>query len=388
MKTEIAIPLPELTEPQAHRCAETRQALRQMETVQGAIYFDRYMDFVLYDTRFGYYRTASETIGSAGDFVTLPESTTLFARTLASVAADLIHAGLPPTLIEVGPGTGRLSHAMSHELLRLECVPDQHLLIEPSPTQTKRQAALWSRDQHSGVRTPEWQVQLPAEEWSGLVILNEIIDAWPVALVEKAASGWFEWGVKVRGQTLSWQALPVRPGTQHMLENLESQYGPFPVPYRTEWNLSLDTRLRALLKNCREGCAIVIDYGYPRRLYYHPERYHGTLACYLQHRTYADPLYAPGVQDITAMVDFTALAEAFEGAGWDLDGFARLAPFVLAAQGWEENPAEQEHWTWIQDMLRLTNPEEAGELFRVMMCTKGKAPSWAGWIQCDESERL
>jgi SAM-dependent MidA family methyltransferase len=388
MKTEIAIPLPELTESQVRRCAGTREALGQLENVEGAVYFDRYMDFVLYDPGFGYYQAASETIGPAGDFVTLPESTTLFARTLASVAADLFRMGLPHTIIEVGPGTGRLSLAMSRELLRLECVPDQHLLIEPSPIQTRRQAALWSREKSSGIRLPEWKVRPPAEEWSGLMVLNEIVDAWPVVLMEKAASGWFEWGVNVKGPTLSWQALPLRAGTQLMLENLESQYGPFPVPYRTEWNPSLDTRLKALLGNCREGCAIVIDYGYPRRLYYHPERYRGTLACYLQHRTHADPLYAPGAQDITAMVDFTALAEAFEEAGWTLDGFARMAPFVLAARNWEGTPSGQEHWTWIQDVLRLTSPEEAGELFRVMIHTKGKVPSWEGWDQCDESERL
>jgi SAM-dependent MidA family methyltransferase len=389
MKTEILTPLPELTEQQAGHCAKAREALGQMERALGPIYFDRYMDFVLYDARLGYYQIAAETIGPAGDFVTLPESTPLFARTLASVAADLFRAGLSRNLIEVGPGTGRLSLAMSRELLRLGCVPDRHLLLEPNLFQRGRQEALWAQKAIPGIPLPEWLDQLPVEGWSGFLVLNEIVDAWPVALMEKAASGWFEWGVGVTDGALSWRRLPLRSPTREMLETLESECGTLPVPYRTEWNRSLGVRLRAILTGCREGCAMVIDYGYPKRLYYHPERCRGTLACYLDHRTHADPLYAPGAQDITAMVDFTALAEAMEGVGWTLAGFARLAPFVLVAGAWEEADLDgHTRQQWIQDVLRLTGPEEAGELFRVMMCTKGQVPLWPGWTQCDESDRL
>lgn len=362
--------------------------LGRVEACEGPLYFDRYMDRALYHPEWGYYRQAASPIGARGDFVTLPETTPLFGRTLARVLAELFGAGLERTLIEVGPGSGRLTGQLVGELTRAGVPPAHCILVEPN-------RALWSGQQAGlagfGETTFEWRTE-PPPAWAGVLVMNEIVDALPIARVEKGGSGWFEWGVGVRSGQLVFEPLPLRAPVGRILAEIEAGYGLLPVGYRTECNPTLGEALAPMLSGAAEGYACVIDYGYSRQHYYHAERSRGTLQCYFRHLVHDDPLHAPGVEDLTAMVDFTALAEVAGQAGFELAGFAPLAPFVLAAgipAGPDPAAGDAEaHLRWVREVLRLTDPHETGELFKIMMLAKGEVPEVGVFAACDQSDRL
>jgi len=370
------------------------ERLGLLRETEGPLYFDRYMECVLYDPSLGYYRQGQSPIGTAGDFVTLPETTPLFGETLSRMFAPLYEAGLERTLVEIGPGTGRLAGQIAGALARAGTPLDHCILVEPDRGLWPRQQAFLSTLRGTEGTPFEWCTN-PPPEWSGLLVMNEIVDAFPVALVEKGGSGWFEWGVRVRAGRLIFEPLTLRAPVRHALEEIEEALGPLAAGYRTECNPTLGTRLGAILSGCANGCALVVDYGYSRRHYYHPDRRMGTLQCYFRQLVHEDPLHAPGVEDLTAMVDFTALAQAAVDAGFELAGYAPLAPFLLAAglvgaenSGRPNRADGVEHTRWVREVLRLTDPHETGELFKVMMFAKGAVPDVAAFASCDQSDRL
>lgn len=360
----------------------------EITDAEGLVYFDRYMDCALYEPGLGYYRRGRPPIGHAGDFVTLPETTPLFAESLARVFAPLYAGGLERTLVEIGPGTGGLAGQLTLALERAGTPLDQCILVEPDPAAWSLQQS-WLAGPRKQSRTHfEWCPD-PPTKWEGIVVLNEIVDAFPVARVEKGRSGWFEWGVALRSGQPVFEPMSLRASVGDELAGIEALLGPLPEGYRTECRPGLATRLGTLLTGCTRGYACIIDYGYSRRHYYHPDRGMGTLQCFFRQLVHDDPLHAPGVEDLTAMVDFTRLAEAVDASGFELAGYAPLAPFVLATgliDGGSPDAARQSDW--VRQVLRLTGPHEAGELFKVMMLARGKVPPVAVFASCDQSERL
>ncbi len=370
------------------------QRLAEIRREEGPLYFDRYMDSILYDPRRGYYRQGKSPIGAQGDFVTLPETTPLFAETLARVLAPCFAAGLKRTLIEVGPGSGRLAEGLVRALGQIGMELEHYVLVEPDRGLWPAQQALLTSCLPDRALPFVWS-ESPPTDWSGMLVMNEIVDAWPVALVEKSESGWVEWGVDICAGCPTLEKLPLRASVGACISRIEAQVGPLPVCYRTECNPALEAQLGRILAGCGDGVALIIDYGHSRRHYYHPERSMGTLQCYLHQLVHDDPLYAPGVQDVTAMVDFTALAEAGERLGWALSGYAPLAPFLLAAglletarPGLPDPAGRVDEVPRSREILRLTEPHESGELFKVMMLEKGDVPDVAVFADSDQSDRL
>jgi SAM-dependent MidA family methyltransferase len=335
----------------------------------GWIPFARYMDLALNAPGEGYYAGGARKFGAEGDFVTAPELGTLFARTLARQLRPLLADG--GALLEVGAGSGALAAQLVREL---DC---DYLILETSADLRERQRA------RLGDRV-RWVDTLP-QGFRGVVVANEVVDAMPVHAVAWRAGGIFERGVSDR---LAWEE---RPAQGELLE--QARRIDVPVPYESEIGLVGQAWMRSVAKALEKGVMLVIDYGFPRREYYHPQRAAGTLMCHHRHTSHADVFRRPGGEDLTAHVDFSALAGAAREAGLDVLGYATQAQFlvncgitdVLA----EANVENALHYAPLAaEANRLLSPAEMGELFKVLAVGRGVPTPLGGFSRNDRSHTL
>ena len=331
----------------------------------GWISFARYMELALHEPGLGYYAGGARKFGAQGDFVTAPELGSLFGRTLARQLRGF------PRLLEIGAGSGALADVLTREL---RC---EYLILETSADLRERQRQrLLERVRHID--------RLP-ERFRGAVLANEVADAIPVHIVHWTAEGIMERGVT---SNLQWAD---RPATGVLLE--EAQKIEVPAPYVSEINLAARAWMRALVDALEEGAIFVIDYGFPRHEYYHPQRATGTLMCHHRHKAHGDPFAHPGEEDITAHVDFTALAEAAHEAGAEVLGYASQAQFLVncgitdvLGQANVENAL---HYAPIAAQAqKLLSPAEMGELFKVLAVGKRLPGPLAGFTRGDRSHTL
>ena len=378
----------QLPEPSADALQASRALLiliaDEIRLQGGWISFARYMELALYAPGLGYYSGGAAKLGKDGDFTTAPEITPLFGKTLAQAAQDLLRQSAPQ-ILEFGAGTGRLAFDILTELKACGVRLDSYGIVELSGELRARQQDLL-RD-FPQVR---WHDQLP-ETFSGVVLGNEVLDAMPVHLVVKAAGAWLERG-------LAWQdgklAYDDRPCAEHLIAQIPDA-DQLPDGYLTEVHPHARAFMAALsrmLANGGAAAAILIDYGFPAAEYYLPQRDQGTLMCHYRHHAHPDPLYLPGLQDITSHVDFTAMAQAAIDAGAELFGYASQAAFLLAAGLGEilmrSSPADPlQFLPQANAVQRLTSPAEMGELFKVMVIGKGVQLADA-FTRGDRSHRL
>ena len=336
----------------------------------GWISFARYMEIVLHAPGAGYYAGAAPKFGPQCDFVTAPELGTLFGRTLARQIADLgVHE-----VLELGAGSGALADTL---LTKLGC---PYSILETSGNLRARQQA------RLGERV-SWLERLP-ERIDGVVLANEVVDALPVHAVAWRPEGVVERGVSLIGGRLAWSE---RPATGELLAVASAL--PVQAPYESEIALVARAWMRELAMRLERGVILVIDYGFPRREYYHPQRSMGTLMCHHRHRAHGDPFAHPGDEDVTAHVDFTALAEAAVDAGLEVLGYATQAHFlvncgitdVLA----EANIDNALHYAPLAaEAQKLLSPSEMGELFKVLAVGRGVARPLLGFAHGDRAATL
>jgi SAM-dependent MidA family methyltransferase len=329
----------------------------------GWISFARYMELALQ----AYYGRSDQQFGARGDFVTAPELGSLFGRTLARQIEQLGEK----RILELGAGSGALAETLLKEL---QC---EYLILETSGALRGRQAARLG-DQVKFLDT------LP-ETWRGVIIANEVVDAMPVHAV-----GWRSEGVVERGVSaqLTWEE---RPASGRLLE--EAKAIEVPVPYDSEIGLAGRAWMRSLAARLDAGAIFVIDYGFPRHEYYHPQRSMGTLMCHTRHRAHGNPFERPGEEDITAHVDFSALARAAREAGLDVLGYATQAQFLVncgitdvLAQANLENALR--YTPIAAEAQKLLSPAEMGELFKVLALGRGVKQPLMGFSRGDRSNTL
>lgn len=335
----------------------------------GWISFARYMQLALHEPGLGYYASGARKFGAAGDFVTAPELGSLFGRTLAR---QLVEIGGP--VLELGAGSGALAETL------LRQADFEYRILETSAELRQRQ------QRRLGARV-EWLERLP-ERIRGVVIANEVADAMPVQAVAWRAQGILERGVGLAERGLAWRE---RPATGELLR--EAQKIDVPVPYESEIGLAARAWMGTLCERLDHGVLIVTDYGFPRHEYYHPQRSSGTLMCHHRHRAHADPLLHPGEEDITAHVDFSALAEAALAAGAEMLGYATQAQFLvncgITEVLGEANAANALHYAPIAaEAQRLLSPAEMGELFKVLAVGRGVKQPLTGFSSGDRSHTL
>lgn len=367
---------------------------REMSQQEGRLAFDRFMELALYAPGLGYYAAGARKFGEAGDFVTAPEISPLFGRCVARQCRQVLAFLDGGDLLEFGAGTGALAADLLLELEALASLPGRYLILELSPDLRQRQReTLAARAPHLLDRV-EWLDALPDPGFRGAVVANEVLDAMPVSRFRIGEDGVREGFVCWRdeGFRAFWDE-PLTPGLEEAVSALQECLGGFDAGYESELNLRAGPWLRELAQSMEAGAVLLIDYGYPRTEYYHPQRSAGTLLCHYRHRAHGDPLILPGLQDITAHVDFTAVARAGLDAGFDLGGYTTQAHFLLGC-GLDALIAASDphdvkaHLTLMQGVKRLTLPSEMGERFQVLALTRRLDRPLAGFSLRDLRGRL
>lgn len=347
-----------------------------IDAAGGTLPFDGFMDAALYAPGLGYYVNGRRRFGAQGDFVTAPELSPLFARALAAQVAQGLRAIGCGEILEVGAGSGRLAADLLAELERLQQLPGRYLILDLSPDLRAQQAETLLRLVPHLVERVVWLDALPVAGFNGVVLANELLDALPVQRFRRMQEGFEEQYVARRhGQLVAVWDRPHSPGLAVALQRLDAAVGGFAQGYVSEINLRLAAWLRALAAGLQRAAVLLIDYGYSRREYYHPQRSSGTLICHYRHHAFADALLLPGLADITANIDFTAAALAAQAAGLAVAGYTTQANFLFDC-GLERLLGEfdpQDVGTYlpvVQGVKQLTLPTGMGERFKVLALTK------------------
>jgi SAM-dependent MidA family methyltransferase len=383
--------MPPLPEPGPDALAHSQQFVRHIQgeihCAGGWIPFARYMELVLYAPGLGYYAAGARKFGAAGDFVTAPELTPLFPGALARQVIQVLEA-CPGDILELGAGSGRLALEVLLELERSGHLPGRYSILEVSPDLQARQRQLFQEEAPHLLQRVTWLERLPTS-LSGVVLANEVLDALPVHLLHRQGGVLRERGVGTSEEgRFIWQ--------DRHLENAEliaaAEHLPGGGDYLTEVCPAASGLVRSLGSMLDCGCLFFLDYGFPRAEFYHPQRSMGTLMCHYRHHAFDDPFYLPGLTDITAHVDFTAVADAGLEAGLVIMGYATQAHFLvncgvldLLAE-WE--PGSRDYLRQSAAVQKLLTPSEMGELFKVMALGKGLNTPLLGFAHGDRRHTL
>ena len=335
--------------------------------------FTRFMELALYAPGLGYYAAGARKFGHDGDFVTAPEISPMFARCLAMQARQVLEK-TGGVILELGPGSGVLAADLFGELADQGAMPERYLLLEVSPDLRERQQRLIAERHPAHRERFTWIDTLPTEI-RGFVIANEVLDVVPFALVHRDAAGEVhERGVALSESGFAWEDAPLPDGD--LRRRALAILPPGSDEYLTEVGLASEALVRTIAANLAAGIALFIDYGFAQREYYHPQRSMGTMRCHYRHRFHGDPFFLPGLQDITAHVDFTAMANAAESVDADVLGYTTQAYFliscglaVLVSSGDPTMTLSRLKAT--SAVHRLIGPSEMGELFKVLAIGRG-----------------
>ena len=380
---------------QQHSARLAEVVRTEIEANGGMIPFRHYMELALYAPGLGYYAAAgSDRLTETADFITAPGVSPLFARCLARQCAEVLKELGGGDVFEPGAGSGEFAAEMLAELERLEALPGRYRILEPSPAlqdaqgKTIRERVPWLADR------VEWLHAWP-ETFEGVVVANELLDALPVEGFRVGERGPEQRCTVVDGARFADSWRPAPNELAQAIARLEADLGrPLPQGYVSEIQTAYGGWFDGLAESLRRGAVLLIDYGYVRSEYYLPEREMGTLVCTRAHRAHDDPYDWPGLDDITAFVDFTAVTEAATAAGFELEGFTPQAQFLFAtglesiAESALTAGDERERMLASQTIKRLTLPGEMGEKFNVIGFSKGLEQTLTGFSQRDLSRRL
>jgi len=388
--------LPPLTPDEAaHTAAVTACIARDIAAAGGWIPFSRYMELALYAPGLGYYSAGTQKFGRSGDFVTAPELTPVFAGCLATQVAEVLDRLGGGEVLEFGAGSGILAAELLESLAARGPLPRRYRILEVSGELRERQRRLLA------LRVPQffdrigWLEALPAAPWNGVILANEVVDALPVDRFRVAAGAVLDIGVSVEDGRLVWQEHTARGATLEALRHIERDLRePLADGFTGELRARDGAWLPGIAASLAQGMVLLVDYGLPRRQFYHPDRSGGTVRCYFRHRQHADPLLHPGLTDITASVDFTALAEAATEAGLTVAGFATQAHFLMSL-GLDRELAERAapldaagRAALAQSVATLLLPGEMGERFKVLALTRGIEAPLSGFAFRDLAATL
>ncbi len=377
---------PPSTEAIAHSNTLCSLIHQEINRNGGWISFARFMEMALYAPGLGYYAAGARKFGAAGDFVTAPELSALFGRTLARQLIEITQASAPH-ILELGAGSGKLAVDILLELQRLDALPDSYLILELSADLRERQRALIATQLPALADRVRWLDALP-QDFRGAIIANEVLDAVPVHLIQHSAGNFVERGVTSLDGEFAWADQPLSESLAASLPGID-----LPDDYLTEISPAAAALVASLCKCLAQGGLIFIDYGFGAREYYHPQRTCGTLMCHYRHHAHDNPFLYPGLQDITAHVDFTAVADAAVKHGAHFLGYTTQAYFLLnngildfMKEVSPENPSA--YLPLSAQFQKLTSPAEMGELFKVIALGKNLQIPLRGFERGDFSRLL
>ncbi len=359
--------------------------------------FVEFMHLALYHPICGYYSSELPKIGLEGDFITAPHLTPLFGYTVATQCQDVLSTLSDPIIFEFGAGLGRLCVDVLKHLERLESLPKTYQILEVSGFLKQKQQELIQQEIPHLASKIEWLSSWPQKSFSGVILANEVLDAMPVHRFLQTDEDLFELHVGLDA-TQQLTLIPQKCDNPKLLEYIKNALPPFEGVYQSEANLFLDDWLKQCSQMLETGLFLIFDYGFPRLEYYHPDRNQGTIMCHERHKSHVNALLNPGRQDITAHVDFTHVAEAAYDAGFKIAGYTSQAAFLLA-NGLLDLVTEQQNQfialhqepkrLRLQQAIRqLLQPEEMGELFKVMGLTRNFDAPLRGFLMQDKRRTL
>ncbi|MBT8129616.1 MAG: SAM-dependent methyltransferase [Gammaproteobacteria bacterium] len=360
----------------------------------GGIPFSRFMHLALYAPGLGYYSSGSRKFGEKGDFITAPEVSSLFSQCIARQLQQVLNEIETPDVLEFGAGSGAMAADMLIELERLDALPEHYCIIELSAGLRERQRQTITEKAAHLLDRVQWLDRLPGVAFQGVIVANEVLDAMPVECFRINEGTVEQLRVVANGDQLLPAYAMAEDTIIEQVRIIEQHRGAaFNDGYCSEFNPAINPWLASLYDGLERGLVLLIDYGYPVQEYYLDERDNGTLICHYQQRAHADPLWYPGLQDITAFVDFSAVASAAADAGFDISGYTSQAMFLLGCGLAElhqssvtDDPREQ--LLLAQQIKTLTLPSEMGERFKAMALSKNIDLSLAGFAMQDYRNRL
>jgi SAM-dependent MidA family methyltransferase len=382
----------------AEHSARVREHLASaINAAGGWLSFERFMDIALYAPGLGYYSGGAAKLGAGGDFTTAPEVSRLFGACLAVQCAEVLRGLGAGSVLEIGAGSGRLAVDLLARLETLRQLPDNYWILEVSADLRQRQREYLEKRLPQLLHRVHWLDRPPEEAFDGVILANEVLDALPVARFRWHPSSVEELGVEIardtsrdtrrrtrggtrgdggRAQDFAWGARPANAAMLDICRELAKVGGPWDDGYVSEYCPRLGVWTRSVTQFLRKGAVLWFDYGLPRAQYYLPERHEGTLVCHFRHRLSDDPFVNPGLQDISAWVDFTRVAEASSESGFELAGFTTQAHFLAGlkidqemqlAAGGDENQFAR----YANQARQLMMPGEMGERFKAMAWLRG-----------------
>ena len=363
MDVHLSMPLPNAAEIERSERV-TSYIADQIARAGGWVPFDRYMQLVLYAPQLGYYVAGTHKLGSSsvgGDFVTAPEISAIFGAALAEQMAQTFQQ-VPRRILEFGAGTGALAADLLAALAERDLAVERYSIVEISADLAQRQ-----RQRLQGMPV-DW-LDAPPSRFEGVMLANEVLDVMPVTLFVKRGAVAYERGVSVRDGRFVFCDRPAGAELSMRVAAIEEQTGVLPDGYVSEVNFTAESWMRSASDWLARGALLVIDYGFPQREYYHPQRLMGTIMCHYRHRAHADPFWLAGLNDLTAHVDFSAMAQAAHSAGLDVLGYTSQARFLLNCGALNQLRAATPQQ--VNAAHRLLSEAEMGELFKVLMVGRG-----------------
>lgn len=367
---------------------------KEIEDNHGSISFRRYMEMALYEPALGYYVSGSHKIGVQGDFMTAPEISPLFSLCVAEQCKEILlklnEDSSEVNILEFGAGSGAMTAIILNELEQENALPKSYFILDLSPDLKQRQKETLAEQVPHLLDRVKWISELP-KRFTGVILGNEVLDAMPVDVFTQQNKTIYEHHVVWSENKLLEE---LQPASKHLSKKVMSlDISHESTPYTSEINPNLNAWFSALSKCMRKGVVLLADYGYSQSEYYFEERNKGTLICHYQHLVNEAPLLYSGLQDITANVDFTAVAEAADDAKFDVIGYTTQANFLTNTElekffmrSLQRSPSEQ--FQLSQQVRKLSLPSEMGERFKFIGLSKNYQSTLKGFSSMDLRHKL
>ncbi|QHG92239.1 SAM-dependent methyltransferase [Coxiella endosymbiont of Amblyomma sculptum] len=357
---------------------------------QGPLTFAHYMRLALYSRNLGYYSANTQKFGKNGDFVTAPEISSIFSRCLARQCHQVLRNLKGGDILELGAGSGIMAIHILKELQSSQCPPIRYFILEISENLRKFQRKRFREEIPELFSCIVWVNKLPTD-FIGIIVGNEVIDSLPVhkfKIQNNSVKEMYVDCIDFEEKILSWKIDD--PSSSNLIQQIEHLEINFPNDYESEVNLLLESWIISLANVLKKGIILLIDYGFPQHEYYHPNRSQGTVTCHYQHYSHFNPLILPGIQDITAHVDFTAVAEIAACNQLTVAGFVHQADFLLNCNivSFISSENSMERYQNTQQLKKLVFPSEMGEFFKAIALTRNYSSTLLGFTRRNQTARL
>ena len=368
--------LPKPTPEALELSLELVDLIKSKIAVKGQISFSEFFNLCLYTPNLGYYENNLYKFGEAGDFITAPELSPFFSYALANQIIEIIAPLQNAHILELGAGSGKMAADIISHLKKNNCLPYKYQILERSLSLKQRQKDYLKAIHPDYFSQIEWIATPPTQAWQGIIIANEVIDALAVErfCIQNGEARLLQ--VSEDNESFVYQTATADPSLQRFITQLAQENITFEEGYVSEYCPQLSSWLAAISENLQVGACLFIDYGYPRQEYYHPLRKTGNMLAHYRHRAHEDFFLYTGLQDLTANVDFTALAEAALANNFELAGYSNQMYFLYGCQLeslLQEVHDQLEYAEWLkiaQRIQQLVLPNEMGERFQAMLMTR------------------